>query len=618
MTIDTANKSNDSSYSFSDKLYIDIIKTYLDILSVKETADKLKTSEVKVRKVLITENLWQSKTSLEIEYYLRSGKTTSEIAKLLSTTEKAVQQYLPYSRGVYNGDNRSVAALNSADYRLRIRTLQSKINKKREDLAVEKGWDRYSAKDMEIESEGVEGAEEAVRKNGQAIQDILGSGEITTPEEFYPGILRLPEGTDTSGFPRFDVIRLHLELMKNDYTEEQEAETTRVLKTYGKVEYGSTISRDILVPSDLPLWALNYAIQRCFGWQNSHLHQFELPDEQFKKITDGTVGKYAKLVGVVFRSPWMDENEDFWQDDYESGSFKTWIRKKYTGPFYEMTHGEGIWQCKEDLKAWKKRYEYVEVEHHSRSEGEEFYNWPKPISKEEYERRKSAAEQWRDDDKYAPGDKVRTEVFAFEDIPIDVCRYMSERSCGQLLERLSLDEVLAIHDKGIEDELFAGDTVPECFDEVMDEDLQFDIEDCLQYDSPMKQPYAGMLTDELHYNYDFGDNWYVRITGSLGAADLVESGRVAQEELEEAVLTVYKTYRPVCIAQDGYPVLDDVGGINGYVMFLKGINQSKKSDDVDDDEYGNEYGMYEDKQASLEWAKSLGWSKRRVSNKNLL
>lgn len=122
----------------------------------------------------------------------------------------------------------------------------------------------------------------------------------------------------------------------------------------------------------------------------------------------------------------------------------------------------------------------------------------------------------------------------------------------------------------------------------------------------------------MHYNYDFGDNWYVRITGSFGAADLVESGRVAQEELEEAVLTVYKTYRPVCIAQDGYPVLDDVGGINGYVMFLKGINQSKKSDDVDDDEYGNEYGMYEDKQASLEWAKSLGWSKRRVSNKNLL
>ena len=64
----------------------------------------------------------------------------------------------------------------------------------------------------------------------------------------------------------------------------------------------------------------------------------------------------------------MDENEDFWQDDYESGSFKTWIRKKYTGPFYEMTHGEGIWQCKEDLKAWKKRYEYVEVEHHGRSD----------------------------------------------------------------------------------------------------------------------------------------------------------------------------------------------------------------------------------------------------------
>lgn len=35
--------------------------------------DKLKTSEVKVRKVLITENLWQSKTSLEIEYLEITG-----------------------------------------------------------------------------------------------------------------------------------------------------------------------------------------------------------------------------------------------------------------------------------------------------------------------------------------------------------------------------------------------------------------------------------------------------------------------------------------------------------------------------------------------------------------
>ena len=116
-----------TGYSFSDQLYVDIVKIYLDTESVKETAAKLKTSTVKVRKVLITEGLWSSKTSLEIQRCLNQGKTTAEIAGILSTTEKAVQQYLPYTRGMYKGDQQSVSALNSADYRHRIQVLQEKI-----------------------------------------------------------------------------------------------------------------------------------------------------------------------------------------------------------------------------------------------------------------------------------------------------------------------------------------------------------------------------------------------------------------------------------------------------------------------------------------------------------
>lgn len=124
----TRPKSDQSTagYSFSDQLYIDIVKTYLDTESVKETAARLNTSAVKVRKVLITEGLWSSKTSLEIQRCLSQGKTTAEIAEILSTTEKAVQQYLPYTRGIYHGDQQSVSALNSADYRNRIRVLQEK------------------------------------------------------------------------------------------------------------------------------------------------------------------------------------------------------------------------------------------------------------------------------------------------------------------------------------------------------------------------------------------------------------------------------------------------------------------------------------------------------------
>ena len=309
-------------------------------------------------------------------------------------------------------------------------------------------------------------------------------------------------------------IRLHMELMRDDSSQAEEVKTTYVLQTYGQVTYGDTISRDVIVPDDMPLWALHYTIQKCFGWQNSHLHRFELPQGQFERITDGNLGKYMELTGVVFRSPWMDENEGFWNDDYESGSFKTWIRRKYSGPYVSLCHGEGIWQCRQDAK--------------KRESGE---------------------------------------VYAFNDIPIQAAWYISEGSCTQLLERLTVGGIFALHDRGIDDKLVASSFIPQCFEDVMNEELQREIEECLRYDSYAMQPKIRPLTDTLYYNYDFGDNWHVRVTASLGAADLLENGRVSQEELEQAVLLLMEKYRPVCIAQDGCFVLDDVGGMDGFVQF---------------------------------------------------
>ena len=146
----------------------------------------------------------------------------------------------------------------------------------------------------------------------------------------------------------------------------------------------------------------------------------------------------------------------------------------------------------------------------------------------------------------------------------------------------------------------------------MDEDLQYDIETYQAVDTPNLQPIIGPLTDTLYFNYDFGDNWYVKITGSFGASDLVESGRITQKELEEAVLQLLTKYRPVCIAQDGLSVLDDVGGLDGFVQFLNGINQRGNRKEDTYDGWSSEYGPYGNKKESLEWAKSLGWSRRKV------
>lgn len=126
--------------SISEPLYHQIIRTYLDAESVKDTAVICDVSTVKVRKVLITEGMWSSRTSVEIQHYLSMGKTTAEIAQILCTTDKAVQQYLPYSRGLYGGDNPSVSAVNSALYRERIRIAQTKTLKEKRCLAEENHW----------------------------------------------------------------------------------------------------------------------------------------------------------------------------------------------------------------------------------------------------------------------------------------------------------------------------------------------------------------------------------------------------------------------------------------------------------------------------------------------
>lgn len=89
----------------------------------------------------------------------------------------------------------------------------------------------------------------------------------------------------------------------------------------------------------------------------------------------------------------------------------------------------------------------------------------------------------------------------------------------------------------MEGNLLEGDFIPECFEDMMDEDLEFDVEDRLWYDSPIKQPVAGRLTDELYYNSDFRDNWFVKIKDSFGGTNQVVGYR-RKEKDEQPQFTV--------------------------------------------------------------------------------
>ena len=193
---------------YTETMYHQIVSTYLDNRSVTDTAAKCKTSPAKVRKVLITEGLWSSRTSIEVQHYLNLGKTTAQIAEILSTTEKAVQQYLPYTRGLYGGENPSVSAVNSARYRERIRIAKANVLKKTRSLAEENHWSDI--------------LESLSKQEGSTMLEI-------TNDQFDNNYLRL-----------------HLELLDSDGSP-VDAETTSVLQKYGGVQYGKTITREILV-----------------------------------------------------------------------------------------------------------------------------------------------------------------------------------------------------------------------------------------------------------------------------------------------------------------------------------------------------------------------------------
>jgi len=54
-------------------LYQAIVTDYEKTQSIKQTAENLKTNTIKVRRVLITEGLWSSKTSIAVASYMQKG-----------------------------------------------------------------------------------------------------------------------------------------------------------------------------------------------------------------------------------------------------------------------------------------------------------------------------------------------------------------------------------------------------------------------------------------------------------------------------------------------------------------------------------------------------------------
>ena len=367
------------------------------------------------------------------------------------------------------------------------------------------------------------------------------------------------------------VMRLKLELQGID------DEYLAVLRQHCGVKEG--YSREILAPAEMTLHGLHYAIMRLFGWLNGHLHRFTLPPKSMDAFTRRQFINYLSMVGLYFRSPVDIEEQDiFWDDDYEgAASFRNWLRRKYTAPFHYLGVSEQFMAARRTVSVFIKEHRALQV-----------------IPSGDGAQMQSGY--------------VRKQL---EEIKLDEAGTALDGGLGDLVERLTLEEILSEHPVTTDEvsqlcreaAMFCERNI-KALDETIRRIFKMKVNEAIAHRMMANamlplNPKALPLTDRLTYEFDFGDGWEI----SIALCCVYDSDQAVDEKLSAQVKQVMETGRPLCIAMDGnLPLVQDVGGIHGYCDFLKAIN----GEDADA------------RQDMLEWARGLGWIGRKQTAERLL
>ncbi|MDY0289515.1 MAG: hypothetical protein RBR15_11885 [Sphaerochaeta sp.] len=508
-----------------------IVSVYENTGSISETALQMEISTTKVRKILITEGLWSSARSLQIRELSDQGKSSSEIAEKLEISKEMVQNYLPYEKGLYDEPEKTDTATRSEMYRERNRAHAQKSQSNKPQT-----MNGLSA---------VQGSATPVAKN--------------------------------SPF----AMHLHLELRESQL-DQMPADRAKILSKYGAVT--KSISRDVVVPSSLALHQLHYLINMAFGWRNSHLHNFQLPEPLFQTLTEGKLLEVAPVFGYYLQFPNTTFSDAFWDDDYnESKSPRTWMRSKYLKQYRYEGYSEYWAENQAEIIDLAERLPILDVR-------------PFRLRKEKENHR-----------------KVSFEDATLQDLSDAIM--FDNGTPDELKESLRLGEILSLDPLDIEEAkaaaLATDNSSVRLYKKYRDIAVSETIEEEGPRDAAAYFRAAGKMstlqkkseptkilpiTTTLVYSYDYGDGWEVDIS-------LVrEFGKDNQGVDDETAAKVIADRKPVCIAKDGLNVLDDCGNVHGYIDMLQTIHE----------------GDRDEKQEMREWARSQGWTGRDASPKHMI
>ena len=510
---------------------VKIVSVYENTGSITETALQMEISTTKVRKILITEGLWSSARSVQIRELSDQGKSSSAIAETLGISKAMVQNYLPYEKGLYDEPDKTGTATRSEMYRKRNRA-------------------------------------HAQKRKGSEQQTIEGLSSMQ--ESAPPGEKKKPFA-----------MHLHMQLRESQL-DAMPADEAKILAKYGAVT--KSISRDVIVPSSLALHQMHYLINMAFGWTNSHLHNFQLPEPLFQTLTEGKLLEIAPVFGYYLQFPNTTFNDAFWDDDYdETKSPRTWMRSKYLKQYRYEGYSEYWIENQAEILDLAERLPILDVR-------------PFRLRKEKENHR-----------------KIPFEDATLQDLSDAVM--FDNGTPDALKESLRLGEILSLNPLDIEvakATSLATDTsyIPlyKQYRDIVVSDARGEngLHDMASYSHAARQmgklqkksePNGIMpIATDLVYSYDYGDGWEVDIS-------LVrEFGKDNQIVDDETAVTVITDRKPVCIAKDGLNVLDDCGNVHGYINMLRTIHE----------------GDRDEKQEMRGWARSQGWTGRDASPKHMI